>query len=88
METTLIFTTAGPYFCTIALKSGRTALGFPVAGAGTVGAGCVAAGAGWVWAVGARISPNAYKAPTGAATAAAPIRAAKTWFLTKVLGDM
>jgi hypothetical protein len=78
-----MLTTAGPYLCTIALKSGSTPFGMPVAGAVTVGAGCVTAGA-----VAPGPAPNAYRAPTGAPTAAAPIKAAKIWFLTKFLGLM
>jgi hypothetical protein len=40
-----MLTTAGPYFCTIVLKSGNTAAGLPVAGTGVTGAAAVAAGA-------------------------------------------
>src|ERR1700723_1619138 len=43
--TTVMLTTAGPYFCTIVLKSGNTAAGLPVAGTGVTGATAVAAGA-------------------------------------------
>src|SRR3984885_440758 len=43
--TTVMLTTAGPYFCTIVLKSGNTAAGLPVAGTGVTGAAAVAAGA-------------------------------------------
>src|ERR1700679_2891176 len=44
--TTVMLTTAGPYFCTMVLKSGNTAAGLPVAGTGVTGATVAPAGGG------------------------------------------
>src|SRR6185437_7228403 len=76
-----MLTTAGPYFCTMLLKSGNTAAGFPVAGTGVTGA---AAGAGAVAAT-AGAAPTAYKTLTGAATTAAPSTAAASGLRIRVL---
>src|ERR1700744_4769482 len=80
--TTAIFTTAGPYFCTIVLKSGNTAAGLPVAGTVVAGPVVVLTGAGVVAA--APVPPKAYKVPIGAAMMAAPTAAATSGFFTKV----
>src|SRR5579863_3674420 len=81
--TTVILTTAGPYFCTMLLKSGSTAIGLPVAG--TVVAGpTVAPGAGAV-AAATGVAPAIYKTLIGAATTAAPSTAAASGFRIRVL---
>src|SRR5436853_6904679 len=75
-----MLTTAGPYFCTIELKSGRTAAGLPVAGTGVTGAGAVTA---------ARAATlTAYRTLTGAATNAAPSTAAMSGFRIRAFAFM
>src|SRR6185503_7593285 len=78
-----MLTTAGPYFCTMLLKSGSTAAGLPVAGTGVTGA-AAGAGAGAASAG----APTAYKTVTGAATTAAPSTAAASGFRIRVLKFM
>src|SRR6185312_5265774 len=78
LPTTVMLTTAGPYFCTMLLKSGSTAAGFPVAGTDVTGPTAVA-GAGAVAAT-PGVAPTAYKTLTGAATTAAPSTAAASGF--------
>src|SRR6185437_16704846 len=58
--TTVMLTTAGPYFCTMVLKSGNTADGLPVAGTEVTGA------AAWAGAA-AGVVPTACNTVTGAA---------------------
>src|SRR5271170_6681229 len=79
-----MLTTAGPYFCTMVLKSGNTAVGLPVAGTGVTGPVEVAGGGDAVLAA-PGVTPNAYKALTGAATIAAPSTAAASGLRIKVL---
>src|SRR6185312_9369084 len=81
--TTVILTTAGPYFCTMLLKSGNTAAGFPVAGTGVTGPTAVAGAGALTAAPGA--APTAYKTLTGAATTAAPSTAAASGLRIRVL---
>ena len=77
MLVTAMLTTAGPYFCTMELKSGSITDGTAV-----VGAVVAAAGAGVVAT--ARVAPVTYSALTGTAMLAAPITPAIRGFLRKV----
>src|ERR1700748_1114809 len=82
--TTVMLTTAGPYFCTMVLKSGNTAAGLPVAGTEVTGPVAVAAGAVTAAAV-LGVTPKAYRTLTGAAMTAAPSAAAASGFRIRVL---
>src|SRR4030088_1878461 len=72
LATTLMLTTAGPYFCTMLLKSGSIVAGLAAAGGGVTG---LAAAAAVVAALGiaalpaavatARVAPARYRAPAG-----------------------
>src|SRR5256884_159561 len=85
--TTLMLTTAGPYFCTMLLKSGSIVAG-PAAGAGVAGLAAVLvpvaplliAALGAVVAT-ARVAPARYSAPAGTAMVSAPRMAAMSGFL-------
>ena len=72
-----MLTTAGPYLCTMELKSGSITAGTAVAGAlvAAAGAGVVAT---------ARVAPAKYRALTGTAMVAAPMTPAIRGFLRKV----
>src|SRR6267143_128963 len=66
--TTLMLTTAGPYFCTMVLKSGSIMAGLAAAGAGVAGPGLAAAAVGVAALVAtARVAPARYTAPSTAA---------------------
>src|SRR4030088_1460019 len=85
--TTLMLTTAGPYFCTMLLKSGSIVAGLAAAGAGVAGLAAAAVG---VAALGvaalvatARVAPARYTAPTGAAMGTPPRTAAMSGFLMR-----
>src|ERR1700719_5201596 len=84
LATTLMLTTAGPYFCTMLLKSGSIVAGL-AAGAGVAAAGLAAAAvvAGADVAT-ARVAPATYSAPTGTAMVAAPRTAAMSRFLRRL----
>src|SRR6266481_931927 len=71
--TTLMLTTAGPYFCTMVLKSGSIVAGL-AAGAGVASADVATA----------RVAPATYSAPTGTAMVAAPRTAAMSGFLMRL----
>src|SRR5437764_758799 len=86
--TTLMLTTAGPYFCTMLLKSGSIVAG-PAAGAGVAGLAAalvpVAPPVIAIAALGAvataRVAPARYSAPAGTAMVSAPRMAAMSGFL-------
>src|SRR6184192_1029233 len=86
--TTLMLTTAGPYFCTMLLKSGSIVAGPAAAGAGVAGLAAalvpvappVIAARVAVVAT-ARVAPARYSAPAGTATLSAPRMAAMSGFL-------
>ena len=87
LATTLMLTTAGPYFCTMMLKSGSRAA-LAAAGAGVAGLAAAAVG---VAALGvaalvatARVAPARYTAPTGTAMVTAPRTAAMSGFLMRL----
>src|SRR5438270_9543496 len=87
--TTLMLTTAGPYFCTMLLKSGSIVAG-PAAGAGVAGLAAVLVPvappviAALVAVVAtARVAPARYSAPAGTAMVSAPRMAAMSGFLIK-----
>src|SRR6266404_506100 len=89
--TTLMLTTAGPYFCTMLLKSGSIVAGLAVAGAGVTGLAAAAAVlaapgiAALLAAVAtARVSPARYRAPAGTAMVTAPRMAAMSGFLIRL----
>src|SRR3989440_814482 len=86
--TTLMLTTAGPYFCTMLLKSGGIVAGPWAAGAGVAGLAAalvpvapllIAARVAVVAT--ARVAPARYSAPAGTATLSAPRIAAMSGFL-------
>src|SRR5437879_4013115 len=89
--TTVTLTTAGPYFCTMLLKSGSIVAGLAAAGAGVTG---LAAAAAVLAALGiaallaavatARVSPARYRAPAGTAMVTAPRMAARSGFLDRL----
>src|SRR5213082_2967483 len=86
--TTLMLTTAGPYFCTMLLKSGSIAAGPEAAGAGAAGLAVTAAVAGApvlaalpAAVATARVAPARYSAPAGTAMVSAPRMAAMSGFL-------
>src|SRR5882762_448307 len=80
--TTLMLTTAGPYFCTMVLKSGSIAarLTAGVAAPGLAAAAVVASAE----VATARVAPATYSAPTGTAMVAAPRTAAMSGFLMRL----
>jgi hypothetical protein len=80
LVTTLILTTAGPYFCTMALKSGSVTVGVGAV-EGVTALAPVAAGAAAAVVATARVTPIAYSVPTGTAMVAAPSTAAMSGFL-------
>src|ERR1700730_16135614 len=90
LATTLMLTTAGPYFCTMVLKSGsRAALAALAAAA--VGVAALGVAALGVAALGvaalvgtARVAPARYTAPTGPAMVTAPRTAAMSGFLMRL----
>ena len=67
---TVMLTTAGPYFCTMPLKSGNAATGLTAAAGADADA--ATAGACAVVLAAACAAPEKYSAPTGTATVAAP----------------
>src|SRR2546421_496096 len=81
--TTLMLTTAGPYFCTMLLKSGSIAAGPEAAGAGAAGlAAAVLLSAALVAGVAtARVAPARDSAPAGTAMVSGPRMAAMSGFL-------
>src|SRR6266699_1195835 len=85
LVTTLMLTTAGPYLCTMALKSGSVTVGVGEPGAGVTGLAPVAAAAGAAAAAvaTARLSATASSALTGTALVAAPRIAATGRFLMR-----
>src|SRR5882762_4769537 len=86
--TTLMLTTAGPYFCTMVLKSGNIMAGLAAAGAGVAGPGLaalrVAAPGVAALVATARVAPARYTAPTGTAMVTAPSTAAMSGFLMRL----
>ena len=84
LATTLMLTTAGPYFCTMVLKSGSIVAGL-AAGGGVAAAGLAAAAVVASADVAtARVAPATYSAPTGTAMVAAPRTAAMSGFLRRL----
>src|ERR1700730_3557683 len=81
--TTLMLTTAGPYFCTMVLKSGSIVAGLAGADAGVAGLGAAAVGVAALVAT-ARVAPARYTAPTGTAMVTAPRTAAMSGFLMRL----
>src|SRR6267154_1432229 len=91
LATTLMLTTAGPYFCTMLLKSGSIVAGLAAAGAGVTGLAAAAAVlaapgiAALLAAVAtARVAPARYTAPAGTAMVTAPRMAAMSGFLIRL----
>src|SRR5712671_4736017 len=91
LATTLMLTTAGPYFCTMLLKSGSIVAGLAAAGAGVTGLAAAAAVlaapgiAALLAAVAtARVAPARYRAPAGTAMVTAPRMAAMSGFLIRL----
>src|ERR1700730_12245688 len=84
--TTLMLTTAGPYFCTMVLKSGSIMAGLAALVAAAVGvAALVVVALGVVALVAtARVAPARYTAPTGTAMVTAPRTAAMSGFLMRL----
>src|SRR4029077_2817626 len=89
--TTLMLTTAGPYFCTMLLKSGSIVAGLAAAGAGVTGLAAAGVVAALVVAAlpaavvaTARVAPARYRAPAGTAMVTAPRMAAMSGFLIRL----
>src|SRR2546421_10415353 len=80
--TTLMLTTAGPYLCTMVLKSGSIVPGPETAGAAVAGLAAAALVVAAVVAT-ARVAAARYSAPTGTAMVTAPRAAAMSGFLTR-----